>query len=247
MMMAERAHEKNLDDPAVWKEAGDQFFGKGDYEAASMNYVRAIELNPDDLDTWNSLSITLRKMGRMDEADHALHIVKDLQGEGAGNNVPREPPLREETGHEKHPPDYARLEREKKNPVMAAVASVFFAGLGQIYNGQNLKGFFILFGTIFGLALLILPGLVIWLFGIYDAYVTAKRMKYGKVPYEPANLLFVLLYFVVLVVLAVVLAAAIFAIFAALNGASPLSLLNITGSATNSQGGYTPDWLENRT
>jgi len=239
--------EKDLNDPAVWKEAGDQFFGKGDYEAASMNYVRAIELNPDDLDTWNSLSITLRKMGRMDEADHALHIVKDLQGEGAGNNVPREPQLREETGHEKHPPDYARLEREKKNPVMAAVVSVFFAGLGQIYNGQNLKGFLIFFGTLFGTALLVAPGLAIWAFGIYDAFVTAKRMKYGKIPYEPANLLFVLLYFVIFVVAVAVLAAAILAIFEGLNGGSPLSLLNITGSATNSQEGYTLDWLENRT
>ena len=246
-MAKESLTEKDLNDPAVWKEAGDQFFGKGDYEAASMNYVRAIELNPDYLDAWNGLSITLRKMGRMDEADHALHIVKDLQGEEAGNNVPHGPPLHEEVGHEKHPPDYARLEREKKNPVLAAVASVFFAGLGQIYNGQNLKGFLIFFGTIFGVALLILPGLVIWLFGIYDAYVTAKRMKYGKIPYEPANLLFVILYFVILVVVGVVLATAIFAIFAGLNGGSPLSLLNITGSATNSQGGYTLDWLENRT
>jgi TM2 domain-containing membrane protein YozV len=247
MSMAERAREKNLDDPAVWKEAGDQFFGKGDYEAASMNYVRAIELNPDYLDAWNGLSLALRKMGRMDEADHALHIVKDLQGEGPEKEGPHETPAHEEVGHEKHPPDYARLEREKKNPVLAAIASVFFAGLGQIYNGQNLKGFLIFFGTIFGVALLIVPGVVIWLFGIYDAYVTAKKMRYGKIPYKPANLLFVILYFVILVVVGVVLAAAILAIFSGLHGSSPLSLLNITGSATNLQGDYTLDWLENRT
>jgi hypothetical protein len=45
----------------------------------------------------------------------------------------------------------------------------------------------------------------------------------------------------------VVLAAAILAIFSGLHGSSPLSLLNITGSATNLQGDYTLDWLENRT
>jgi hypothetical protein len=88
---------------------------------------------------------------------------------------------------------------------------------------------------------------VIWLFGIYDAYITAKKMRYGKIPYEPANLLFVLLYFVILVVVGLVLAAAILAIFEGLNGGSPLSLLNITGNATNSKEGYTLDWLENRT
>jgi len=239
--------EKDLNDPAVWKEAGDRFFGRGDYEAASMNYVRAIELNPDYLQAWNSLSLALRKMGRMDEADHALHIVKDLQGESPGKKMPHEPPAHEEAGHGKHHPDYARQDREKKNPVLAAIAAVFFAGLGQIYNGQNLKGFLIFFGTVFGVALLIVPGLVIWLFGIYDAYVTAKRMKYGKIPYEPANLLFVLLYFVILVVAGVVLAAAIFAIFTGLHGASPLSLLNITASASNPQGRYSANWIGNGT
>jgi TM2 domain-containing membrane protein YozV len=231
--MAEPVPRKNLDDPAVWKEAGDQFFGKGDYEAASMNYVRSIELNPDYLDAWNGLSLALRKMGRMDEADHALHIVKDLQGEDPKKEVPHESPAYEEVGHGKHPPDYARLEREKKNPVLAAIASVFFAGLGQIYNGQNLKGFLIFFGTIFGVTLLVVPGVVIWLFGIYDAYVTAKKMRYGKAPYQPANFLFVMLYFVILFIVGVVLAAAVLSIFAGLNGSSPLSLLNITGSATN--------------
>jgi TM2 domain-containing membrane protein YozV len=247
MSMAERAQEKNLDDPAVWKEAGDQFFGKGDYEAASMNYVRAIELHPDYLDAWNSLSLALRKMGRMDEADHALHIVKDLQGECPEREVPHEPPAHEEVGQEMYPPDYARLEREKKNPVLAAIASVFFAGLGQIYNGQNLKGFLIFFGTIFGVALLIVPGVVIWLFGIYDAYVTAKKMRYGKIPYEPANLLFVILYFVILVVVGLVLAAAILAIFKGLEGASPLSLFNITDMPGNQKERYSVVWLGNMT
>jgi len=239
--------EKDLNDPTVWKEAGDRFFGEGDYEAASMNYVRAIELNHNYLDAWDGLSLALRKMGRTDEAEHALHIAKDLQGEGAGTMVSHAPPLHEETGHGKQHPDYSRQEREKKNPALAAIASVFFAGLGQIYNGQNLKGFLIFFGTIFGVALLIVPGLVIWLFGIYDAYVTAKKIKYGKIPYEPANLLFVLLYFVILVVVGVALAAAIFAIFTGLHGASPLSLLNITASASNPPGRYSVNWIGNGT
>jgi TM2 domain-containing membrane protein YozV len=233
--MAEHVPEKNLNDPAVWKAAGDRFFEKGDYEAASMNYVRAIELDPDYLEAWNKLSFALYKMGKMDEAEHAMHIVKDLQGEEPGRTAPPEHFLQEAPGHEKHHPDYARLEREKKNPVIAMIASVFFAGLGQIYNGQNLKGFAIFFGTIFGVALLIIPGLVIWLFGIYDAYSTAKKMRYGKVPYEPVNILFVLLYFVILVTVIIVLAAAVLAILDLLQGASPLTLIHFTNATGGQQ------------
>ena len=101
--------------------------------------------------------------------------------------------------------------------------------------------------TIFGTALLIVPGLVIWLFGIYDAYVTAKKMKYGKIPFEPANLLFMVLYFVILAVMVVALAAAIIAIIESLHGASPLSLLNISGTVDDTSRGTPVDWLENTT
>ncbi|MBP1928134.1 TM2 domain-containing membrane protein YozV [Methanolinea mesophila] len=245
--MAERVPEKDLDDPAVWKQEGDRFFQRGDYEAASMNYVRAIELNPEYLDAWNSLSAALRKMGRTEEAGRAMHFVKDLQGEGPGEAAAREPPLPEETGHETHPPDYARLERDKKSPAVAGVVAFFFAGLGQIYNGQNFKGFLILAGTIFGLALLIIPGVVIWLFGIYDAYTTAKKMRYGKITYEPTNLLFVMLYFALLIVIVLVLAAAILSIFAGLDGASPLSLLNISAHPGDPQGRNSMSWVANGT
>jgi TM2 domain-containing membrane protein YozV len=245
--MAEQVPEKNLNDPAVWKKEGDRFFEKGDYEAASMNYVRAIELNPDYLEVWNKLSLSLYKMGKMDEAGHAMHIVKDLQGEGPGGKAPPEPPVHEEPGQEKRLPDYARLERERKNPVIAMIASVFFAGLGQIYNGQNLKGFAILFGTIFGAALLIIPGLVIWLFGIYDAFITAKKMNYGKIPYKPVNILFVILYFLLLVTVMVVLAAAILAILDSLQGASPLTLINFTNITGDQNERSSIVWLSNNT
>jgi TM2 domain-containing membrane protein YozV len=245
--MAESVPERNLNDPVVWKEAGDQFFRKGDYEAASMNYVRAIELNPNYLDAWNNLSMALHKMGRLNDADYAMHIVRDLQGEGRSEKVSPEPAPPGEARHEKHPPDYSRLEREKKSPVLAAVVSFFFPGLGQITNGQNIKGFFILFGTIVGTALVIVPGLVIWLFGMYDAYTMAKRMKYGKIPFEPTNILFVLLYFVIFITIAVLLSAAILSILAGLEGATPLSLFNITYAAGNPAERYPALQLGNTT
>ena len=69
-----------------------------------------------------------------------------------------------------------------KNSGLAAVLSFFFAGLGQIYNGQILKG--ILFIVIQGINLLLMFALVgfvtyaiIWIWGMIDAYKTAEKIN----------------------------------------------------------------------
>jgi hypothetical protein len=61
-----------------------------------------------------------------------------------------------------------RLPRYPKDPVLAAILSTIFPGLGQFYLGFFLKGLVILL-TCF----LVLP----WLYGIFDAYGTAKRIN----------------------------------------------------------------------
>lgn len=72
-----------------------------------------------------------------------------------------------------------------KNPGVAAVLSFLLTGLGQIYNGQILKGL-ILMGIqlINGALMLILVGYVtfaiVWLYGIVDAYSVAKRHNAGE-------------------------------------------------------------------
>ena len=67
---------------------------------------------------------------------------------------------------------------QMKNPGTAAVLSFFFAGLGQIYNGQIGKGLVLLFlyvGSI--LAMFVLVGFlttpIIWIVGMVDAYKEA--------------------------------------------------------------------------
>ena len=64
---------------------------------------------------------------------------------------------------------------EEKNAFLATVCSFFIPGLGQVYNGQTAKGVGIFAGTLAGLFLLIIPGLIVWVFGLYDAYTTAKK------------------------------------------------------------------------
>jgi TM2 domain-containing membrane protein YozV len=86
---------------------------------------------------------------------------------------------------------------EKKSPILAAVLSLFIPGLGQIYNGDLIKGLaFIVIGIILALlafvlvipammasALLVLvlllsiPYLVFWAYNIYDAYTTADKIN----------------------------------------------------------------------
>lgn len=75
--------------------------------------------------------------------------------------------------------------REKKNPGVAAIFSVIWPGLGQIFNGQTGKGilfillqminFFLLF---FIIGAITIPGF--WVYGIYDAYLTAEKINRGE-------------------------------------------------------------------
>ncbi len=75
-----------------------------------------------------------------------------------------------------------------KNPIIAAILSFFIPGLGQVYSGESfLKGLMFLAGTIIGYLLLIIPGLAIWLYGIYNAYSTAKKVNEGILPYKDVS------------------------------------------------------------
>lgn len=68
----------------------------------------------------------------------------------------------------------------KKNPGFAAVASFFFAGLGQIYNGDILKGILLMIIQVINFLLLfVLIGFltypIVWVYGIWDAYKSAEK------------------------------------------------------------------------
>ena len=71
-----------------------------------------------------------------------------------------------------------------KSAGLAALGSFCFSGLGQVYNGQLRKGVVIFFGTIIGVLLFVVPGIIIWIFGVADAWQTAKKMNEGKIPFQ---------------------------------------------------------------
>jgi len=67
---------------------------------------------------------------------------------------------------------------EKRIPALAAVLSFVIAGSGQVYNGQVGKGV-----LIFLTAWLIVP----WIYGIFDAYQTAKKINEGIIETKSAT------------------------------------------------------------
>jgi hypothetical protein len=83
-----------------------------------------------------------------------------------------------------------------KSAGLAALGSFFFSGLGQVYNGQLRKGVAIFFGTITGVLLFVVPGIIIWIFGVADAWLTAKKMNEGKIPFQEHNWLQIIAFFI---------------------------------------------------
>lgn len=69
-----------------------------------------------------------------------------------------------------------------KNPGIAAILSFFWTGVGQIYNGQIVKGIILILIQLVNSALMfVLIGFItypiVWIWGMYDAYTTADRMN----------------------------------------------------------------------
>ena len=57
------------------------------------------------------------------------------------------------------------ISAQLKDPFLASVFSLF-AGLGQVYNGKFWKGIFFMLTTFIGLPLLIIPGLLFWVWAM---------------------------------------------------------------------------------
>lgn len=79
---------------------------------------------------------------------------------------------------------------EVKSPILALILSFFLPGLGQFYNGHSKKGIILLVAAIISIILyVILIGallyLIIWIYGLYDAYKSAEAINKGiNVPDE---------------------------------------------------------------
>ncbi|WNY24348.1 hypothetical protein MmiHf6_16790 [Methanimicrococcus hongohii] len=75
-----------------------------------------------------------------------------------------------------------RAAADPKSPFLAVILSFFWTGLGQLYNGKFLKGILFQIGIIIGFIFLIIPGIIVWIVGLWDAYNDSEKMNRGEIP-----------------------------------------------------------------
>ena len=83
---------------------------------------------------------------------------------------------------------------EQKNQMIAGFCSCFLPGLGQVYNGYTAKGFAIFLLFLAGLAFLLIPGIMIWIYAMYDAYSVAGKMNSGEIPFRETHTVHLVLF-----------------------------------------------------
>jgi hypothetical protein len=73
------------------------------------------------------------------------------------------------------------ISKPDANPMVALLLTAFVVGLGHlIVNGQQRKWIYTLLGSLVGTCACILPGIVISIFSVIDAYQTAQRLQAGE-------------------------------------------------------------------
>jgi hypothetical protein len=73
------------------------------------------------------------------------------------------------------------IRKPDANPIAAALLTWFVLGLGHlIINGQQRKWIYTLIAGLVGSCLCVLPGIVIGILSVVDAYQTAERLQNGE-------------------------------------------------------------------
>jgi TM2 domain-containing membrane protein YozV len=138
----------------------------------------------------------------------------------------------------KTPAEYPVPPSEQKSTTVAGFCSSVLPGLGQVYNGETVKGFALFLLTLAGLVLLVIPGLVVWLYAMYDAYAVAAKMNTGEIPFRETRtiqmVIFIFFTVIVVVVTILILIAMVMALvtsqFGSLSTGSHTGRLTQTGS-----------------
>jgi tetratricopeptide (TPR) repeat protein len=67
------------EDATQWTTVGNTVFQEGKYPLALKCYANAIEINPDDLDAWNNISVTFTMVGREAEAGRCREKIAEIK------------------------------------------------------------------------------------------------------------------------------------------------------------------------
>ena len=110
---------------------------------------------------------------------------------------------------------------QTKHPFLALALSFIWTGLGQVYNGRFWRGVFFYFAVPIGAVCLIIPGIVMWVWCLWDAYTMTEKINRGELPYVEPTVWQIIGFICIPVILGAVLFLIYFAfIFLMIMGAS---------------------------
>jgi hypothetical protein len=73
------------------------------------------------------------------------------------------------------------ISKPDANPTVALLLTAFVLGIGHlVVNGQQRKWIYTLLGSLVGSCACLIPGLVISIMSVVDAYQTAQRLQNGE-------------------------------------------------------------------
>jgi Rubrerythrin len=101
---------------------------------------------------------------------------------------------------------------KQKSPFLALILSFLWTGLGQLYNGKFAKGICFQIALAIGLCMLIIPGVIVWVICLWDAYNDSEKMNRGEIPFEEpsAGAIIAFIFFWVIVVFGLLFIMSIF-------------------------------------
>jgi len=128
-------------------------------------------------------------------------------------------------------PGYAAPQNPQKSTTIAGFCSSFLPGLGQVYNGETVKGFVLFFLTLIGLVIFLIPGLIVWIYATYDAYAVAGKMNTGEMEFRETSTLHMVIFIVVaaIVIIAIILILIAMVMASLANELGPMGLSGTNG------------------
>lgn len=162
---------------------GLQLFKEGKYDQASEKLLEVVQNDENNHKAWNALGVVLSKSGQTEDAQSCFENAVQLDP----NNSTYQKNLdkiidKKEKKIQPLKPITNTKKIDQKDPFIPVLLSLFFPGLGQVYNGLGgVAGLLRGIACSIGYAFFVLPGLIIHLYLIYDSYKVRKSMNNGEI------------------------------------------------------------------
>ena len=206
---------------------GMEAYREGQYDKAVEFLINASENDDQNPKIWNALGVSLSKLGNNTDAESCFEnaILLDPGNSTFKKNLEQTKIKNDQQSNQKK---LKKLKNSPKNnfhyndraeyrdPYIPLILSIFFPGVGQVYNGAGgLAGFIRNIATVIGYFCLFFPGLILHIYYIHDAFTTRKKMNNGEIPAEYGTVRDYLIFFIVIpiIIALIIMASAVMAAF----------------------------------